>query len=75
MLIAHLRLIVSSSSFFRAAAVSRIVLSFIKDVADYINKKLSLDSTYYVMTHPIHFQYFTITIPRHLINISFMFLI
>lgn len=65
MLIAHLRLIVSSSSLFRAAAVSRIVLSFIKDVADYINKKLSLDSTYYVMTHPIHFQYFTITIPRH----------
>ena len=47
------------------AYVSRIVLSFIKDVADYINKKLSLDSTYYVMTHPIHFQYFTITIPRH----------
>lgn len=65
MLIVHLRLIVSSSSFFRAAAVIRIVLSFIKDVADYINKKLSLDSTYYVMTHPIHFQYFTITIPRH----------
>ena len=64
MLIAHLRFIVSSSSLFRAA-VSRIVLSFIKDVADYINKKLSLDSTYYVMTHPIHFQYFTITIPRH----------
>ena len=66
MLIVHLRFIVSSSSLFRAAAaVSRIVLSFIKDVADYINKKLSLDSTYYVMTHPIHFQYFTITIPRH----------